>query len=102
MGKWDRKLRKRLKKMADMQRRNRATFYREEKQKLRERVAKACEQVGEPDPVKLLHYLNQMRRGYDPKHDGPSELMTLVDDVKALEACEREDSAAVTQEVGQA
>jgi hypothetical protein len=37
------------------------------------------------DPLGYLEYLRKMRRGYDPKVDGLSPLMTLVDEINKFE-----------------
>lgn len=50
-------------------------------------------------PNHVWAHLRQERRGYDPKHDGPSEWMSFVDDVQALQEdeaeTERKDKEAV-------
>lgn len=51
------------------------------RQELSERLLAAAEGR---DPIKFLHHLRQQRRGYDPKHDGPSGLMDLVDEIHEL------------------
>ena len=53
--------------------------------RLSERLEKAANDVGEKDALKFLEYLRKMRRGYDPKKDGPSQLMKLVDEINTFE-----------------
>lgn len=50
----------------------------QKRQELAERLVSAAEGR---DPIRFLAYLREQRRGYDPKHDGPSELMQLVDEI---------------------
>lgn len=50
----------------------------------------AARENGAEDPRDFLEYLRQKRRGYDPRHDGPSRLMKLVDDVQEFERREAE------------
>lgn len=65
-----------------------------ERKRLFDRVKFHAESLGEKDLVKFWEYLKQKRRGYDPKHDGVSELMQLVDDWRALDELEAEARAA--------
>jgi len=44
-------------------------------------------------PARFWKYLLDHRRGYDPRYDGSSRAMELVDDVRALLEDEREQSA---------
>lgn len=61
-----------------------ALLAHEEGMRLARRLDVAAKAVG-ADPMDYLGYLNRMRRGYDPRHDGPSELMSLVDQIRDYE-----------------
>lgn len=52
---------------------------------LSERLQAAARENNAADPLHFLEYLRRMRRGYDPKSDGPSKLMTLVDEINKFE-----------------
>jgi hypothetical protein len=52
---------------------------------LSERLQKAARENNAADPLHFLAYLRRMRRGYDPRKDGPSKLMTLVDEINKFE-----------------
>lgn len=52
---------------------------------LSRRLERAAKDARAPDPMHFLEYLKQMRRGYAPGVDGPSYLMTLVDDILDFE-----------------
>ena len=52
---------------------------------LSERLERAAKENGATDPLHFLEYLRRMRRGYDPRVDGASKLMTLVDDIQKFE-----------------
>jgi hypothetical protein len=52
---------------------------------LSERLQVAARENNAADPLHFLEYLRRMRRGYDPKVDGPSKLMTLVDEINKFE-----------------
>lgn len=52
---------------------------------LSERLEKAARENNAADPLHFLEYLRRMRRGYDPRVDGSSKLMTLVDEINKFE-----------------
>ena len=52
---------------------------------LSERLERAARENNARDPLHFLAYLRKMRRGYDRDHDGPSKLMTLVDEIDKFE-----------------
>jgi hypothetical protein len=68
---------------------------------LSERLQKAARENNATDPLHFLEYLRRMRRGYDPKVDGPSKLMTLVDEINKFER-EETDRRKVAAEAKQA
>ncbi len=55
---------------------------------LSERLQQAARENNAADPLHFLEYLKRMRRGYDPRGDGPSKLMALVDDIQKFEVKE--------------
>lgn len=52
---------------------------------LSQRLERAARENNAADPLHFLEYLKRMRRGYDPRVDGPSKLMQLVDDIAKFE-----------------
>ncbi|HYQ03712.1 MAG TPA: hypothetical protein VER96_33795 [Polyangiaceae bacterium] len=52
---------------------------------LSQRLERAARENNATDPLHFLEYLRRMRRGYDPRVDGPSALMTLVDEIAKFE-----------------
>jgi len=56
-----------------------------EEYRLSHRLMLAARANGADDPQHFLEFLRQQRRGYSPDHDGPSELMRLVDDIQNYE-----------------
>jgi hypothetical protein len=50
--------------------------------RLGHRLMVAARENGADDPQHFLQFLRQKRRGYSAEHDGPSELMRLVDDIR--------------------
>ncbi|HYQ30404.1 MAG TPA: hypothetical protein VER04_24410 [Polyangiaceae bacterium] len=57
---------------------------------LSQRLERAARENNAADPLHFLEYLRRMRRGYDPRTDGPSKLMTLVDEINKFEKEELE------------
>lgn len=54
------------------------------------RLREYANECGELDAVRFLAFLKNHRRGYDPRHDGASKYMQLVDDIEALDALEKD------------
>lgn len=52
---------------------------------LSQRLERAAKENNDSDPLHFLEYLRRMRRGYDPRTDGVSKLMTLVDEINKFE-----------------
>ena len=57
----------------------------DERTRLFEQMQKLGREMGEKDLGKLLTFLRRERRGYSVKVDGPSPIMTMVDNITALE-----------------
>jgi len=57
---------------------------------LSQRLERAARENNAADPLHFLEYLRRMRRGYDPRTDGTSKLMTLVDEINKFEKEELE------------
>ena len=53
---------------------------------LSQRLERAAKENNAADPLHFLEYLRRMRRGYDPRTDGASKLMELVDQINKFEA----------------
>jgi len=58
--------------------------------RLGRRLMLAAREFGAEDPREFLEFLRQQRRGYSATHDGPSELMRLVDAIDDYERREAE------------
>jgi len=67
---------------------------------LSRRLERAAQDARAPDPLHFLEYLKQMRRGYAAEVDGPSYLMTLVDDILAFELREAKRFALQAKQAG--
>lgn len=64
---------------------------------LSQRLEAAARENNAADPLHFLEYLRRMRRGYDPKVDGSSKLMTLVDEINKFEREELARRAAAAE-----
>jgi len=64
---------------------------------LSQRLERAARDNNAADPLHFLEYLRRMRRGYDPKVDGPSHLMKLVDEINKFEKEELARRAAAAE-----
>jgi hypothetical protein len=57
---------------------------RAERDRLRKLFVGHMADFGAVDPVEFWSWLQRERRGYDPRSDGPSAVMAMVDEVKAI------------------
>jgi len=53
--------------------------------RLGQRLLVAAREFGYGNPQEFLQVMRQVRRGYLPEHDGPSEMMRLVDEIADYE-----------------
>lgn len=64
---------------------------------LSERLQAAARENNAADPLHFLEYLRRMRRGYDPRVNGTSKLMTLVDEINKFEVEETARRSAAAE-----
>lgn len=75
---------------AQLRRFTEARVFDAERRALFERLKLIAEDFGENDPVRFLMAMRQERRGYDPKHDGKSKVMKLLEEIDELDERERQ------------